>query len=518
MKRLLFLSLAWSLWTLPLWAAEAQTPPAQDSVSVDAMDHSEPATKLTLEDCIAQALKANLGLKIERLSPQISALELERQWAQYGLTAGAEAQVNQNISPTNTAFISGASILNQVRQNYNLFLQQDFATGGNLRLGFDNGILNTNSSQADINPAYTPRLSLDLKHPLLRNNLNGLRQLDIQANNRTEANWSLKNQAIDTVAQVQSAYWDLVLYRERLRVLTQSLKILEDLLEMNQEKEKAGFMSRIDVLQTEARIASSRAGLLDAKRNVENTEDRLKQLLNPETVGAEAEPFVQWDASLLPVDQPEFKTYAASVDKSYQVAMKWRPDYQNLLLELDNRRLQTEIAAQNRLPDLSLQGSSGLESLDGSYPNAVGKLFSLQTYFWSLGLNFEVPVVGNGYEVQYQEAQLQQKQAQLRLDNGRQQILREIRQGVRNVQMAAQQVEATRLAKKLAEEQLKAQTEKLNLGLTTNFQVLQFQSDYQSASLAEVNAVVAYIQAINQLQQSEGSLLEVLNLHWEASS
>jgi outer membrane protein TolC len=85
----------------------------------------------------------------------------------------------------------------------------------------------------------------------------------------------------------------------------------------------------------------------------------------------------------------------------------------------------------------------------------------------------------------------------------------------RNVEMTAQQVEATRLAKSLAEEQLKAQTEKLNLGLTTNFQVLQFQSDFESASLAEVDAVVENIRAINQLQRAEGTLLEAVGLQWE---
>ncbi len=487
--------------------AGAQTDSAAPSSAV------KPVT-LSLQAAIEQALKANLNLQVERLNPEITALELQRQRANYGLRAGAQALANQNVSPSNNSFISGGSILNQVRQNYNLFLEQDLATGGDLRIGLDNAIVNTNSTQADLNPAFTPRFSLSMNHPLLRNTFNGLRELDLRENAVVGASWTLKDQAIDTVAQVQNAYWDLVLYRERLRVLSQSLAILEDLLNMNQEKQKAGFLSRIDVLQTEARIASSRAGLLDARRNLENTEDRLKQLLNPK---AEAS-FVAWDSELLPIDQPEFKAYATAVEASYQTALQKRPDYQNLLLDLANRQLQTEIAAQNRLPLLNVQGSSGLESLDGSYPNALGKLFSLQTYFWSLGLNFEIPVIGNPYEAAYQQARLQQEQSQLRIDNRRQQIFREIRQAVRNVDLAAQQVAATGLAKQLSEEQLKAQTEKLNLGLTTNFQVLQFQSDFQSASLSEVNAVIAYIQAINQLQQSEGSLLDLLNLNWEQAS
>lgn len=480
--------------------------------------------RLSLQESIQQALRANPALQAQRLQPQISAWALEQTRAQYGLVAGADTRVNQNVSPSNTSFIEGAAILNQIRQNYNLYLEQQLASGGSLRLGFDNGILNTNSTRADLNPAITPRLSLDVSHPLLRNTFNGLRQIEISSNNQLAASWNFKNQAIQTVAEVQDAYWSLVLFRERLRVQEQSLGILENLLQMNQEKEKAGFMSRIDVLQTEATIASRKASLLDARRNLENTEDRLKQLLNPgQQAPASPQPpadatqqnlRLAWDSELVPTDQPVFTAHPVSVDSSYQTALEKRPDYQAEKLELANRFIQQDISGQNRLPALNFQGSSGLESLNDNYGTAVGQLFSFQTYFWSLGLNFEIPVVGNPYEAAYQQAQLQREQQESRLSDLRQQMLRELRQAVRNVEMSAQQVEATRLAKQLAEEQLKAQTEILNLGLTTNFQVLQFQSDFESASLSEVNAIVAYIQAVNQLQQSEGTLLEALGVEW----
>jgi len=468
--------------------------------------------QVTLQACIEQALKANPNLQVQRLQPRISRLELERMQAEFGLVAGVDARVNQNVSPSNTSFIEGAAILNQMRQNYNLFLEQQLASGGRIRLGFDNGVLNTNSTRADLNPAITPRLSLDLNHPLLRNTFNGLRQLEASTNTQVAAEWNFKAQAIDTVADVQDAYWSLVLFRERLQVLEQSLRTLENLLLMNQEKEKAGFMSRIDVLQTEATIAARRASLLDARRNLENTEDRLKQLLNPQ---GGSDSFISWDTELVPVDQPLFEAYAVSLEQSYSTALALRPDYQSQQLELANRVLQEDITGQNRLPNLNFQGSSGLESLNDNYATAVGQLFSLQTYFWSVGLSFEMPVIGNPFEVAYQQAQVQREQQETRLSDLRQQILRELRQAVRNVEMTGQQVDATRLAKELAEEQLKAQTEILNLGLTTNFQVLQFQSDFESASLAEVNAIVAYIQAVNQLQQAEGTLLEALQLDWQ---
>lgn len=469
--------------------------------------------KLTLQDAIQQAIKANLGLQIERLQPEISRLELTRLRDQYGLVGGVDTSISQNISPTATSFISGGAILNQLRQNYNLFLEQQFASGGNLRLSFNNGILNTNSTQADFNPAISPQISLDINHPLLRNTFNGLRQIDQSENNLLAAAWNLKSEAINTVAEVQDAYWNLVLYRERLRVLTQSLQILENLLVMNQETQKAGFMASIDVLQTEARIAAQKASLLGAQLNVDNTQDQLKQLLNPD-----ADPNLGWDVDLVPADQPTFTPYPATIEASYERALGLRPDYQAQLLQLSNAAISEEIANQNRLPALDFRGSGGLESLDSSYPLSIGKLFSFQTYSLSAGLSLEFPVIGNPYQAQYEQTQVQRQQQTVRVENLRQQMLRDVRQAVRNVSVTGQQVEATRVAKRLAEEQLKAQTEKLNLGLTTNFQVLQFQTDFVSASLEEVNAIVNYIQAVNRLQQLEGSLLEAQQIPWENPS
>lgn len=372
---------------------------------------------LSLKACIERALKASPALQAQRLQPEIAVWKLDQQRAEFGLKAGAQASLNQNLSPTNTSFISGTAILNQMRQNYGLFLEQTTASGGLLRLDFENNVLNTNSTRADLNPAFTPQLAFSLSHPLLRNTFNGLRQLRLRENNELAARWNYKQQVMDTVAEVQDAYWNLVLFRERLRVQERSLKILEDLLTMNQEKLKAGFMSRIDLLQTEANIAARQAGLLEVRRNLDNTQDRLKQLLNPGNGGE-----ITWDTELIPTEIPVYQAYPVSPQESYLRALKERPDRQVLTLNLANSQIQEEIAAQNRLPQLNLQGRSGLESLDGNFASAFEKLFRFQTWFWSLGLNFEIPVLGNRFEAVYQESVLQRRQQEARLFENQQLI------------------------------------------------------------------------------------------------
>lgn len=478
-------------------------------LTLPAQAQTEPEVRLSLQQALEMALRNNLELQAERLGPRLSLLDLEATQGLYGLTLGARTGLNQGVSPSAQSFISGGSLISQMRQTYNLSLTQNLATGGDIGLDFGNQISDTNSTRVDINPAIVPRLELSLNQPLLRSALNGYRDLAARSNEVQAAEFQLKARAIATVSSVQDVYWDLVLFQERLRVVEQSVKILGDLLIMNQEKEKAGFMSRIDVLQTEARIAARQGSLLELRLAQQNTEDRLKRLLNP--LHAQS---IAWDARLSPTDQPDFKTVETSLERSLATAFEARPDYQSLQIGYKNAELARESAAQNRLPALALTGAAGLESLDQNYGTAIGKLFGFQTYFWNVGLNFELPVVGNRFEAAYQQAMLRTEQQRLLLENARQQLTAELRQAVRSVQVNASRVEANRKAKSLADEQLKAQTEKLNLGLTTNFQVLQFQEDFENASLSEVNAVIDYIKAVNALRQAEGVLLEVRNIPW----
>lgn len=486
------------LWTTLLTAvslpvALAQTPTESQSLS--------------LQECLTMALRYHPQLQRARLATQAGEARLSEEWANYGLTFGANASLRQNASPASSSFIEGAAILNQTRQQYNLYLDQDVATGGNIRLSLDNSVLNTNSTRVDFNPAVAPQLGISLTQPLLRNAFNGFRNLEIQEQALNITRQDLKQTALETAFDVQSSYWNLVRYQEQLGVLKQSLNILNELWIMNQEKEKAGFLSRIDVLQTQARIASRQANLLDAERNLANTLDQLKQYLNPDQ-----NPDINWEQIIAPRDTPEFVPRVVNAEESYATALAQRPDYLAAQLRLKTLQEQERIAAQNLLPQLQLQSSAGLEALDDQYGSALSQLFSMNTYYWSAGLNFEIPVVGNTYVAQHKQRVLARQQQEQQLEFLRQQIRREIRQAIRNVELVGQQVEATRQAKALAEEQLKAQTEKLNLGLTTNFQVLQFQQDFENASLAEVNATLAYIQALNALASREGTLLKVFGL------
>lgn len=462
---------------------------------------------LSVQDCIEDVLKNNLDLKIESYNPELKKLNLQKTLDDFSFSLGFEPNIRQNNKPSSNSFITGGSLLNELSQSYDFSATQKLPTGGNVALGFENSIFFTNSTRVDLNPAITPRLSLSFNQPLLKNALNGFKRIEIAENQSAISKYRLKSKAIEIVSNVQNTYWSLVLTKEKLKVLEKSLDLTKELLKINKEKEKAGFLAKIDILSTEANIASKEENILQVKRELGNTEDRLKVLLNNKNIS--------WKTEIIPKDIPIFSKTTVDITSIYDQSLKNRPDYLTSVLELKGLEIEKKISEQNKLPQLNLASNAGLESLESTYPNALGKLFNFKTYFWNVGLAFEFPVTGNIFETQYKESQLNYQKQELTINNAMKNLYLESREAVRSLEINEKRVEANRLSKKLAEEQVKAETEKFNLGLSTNYQVLQFQRDFENSSLNEINALIDYIKAQNTIFKTDGTLLEKNNLIWD---
>jgi cell division septation protein DedD len=84
--------------------------------------------------------------------------------------------------------------------------------------------------------------------------------------------------------------------------------------------------------------------------------------------------------------------------------------------------------------------------------------------------------------------------------------VREIREAVRGIETAIKRVEVTRAATQLAQTQLEAEQEKFRLGLSTSFEVLQFQRELTDARSAETQSLSDYNVELARLDQRTGVL------------
>jgi outer membrane protein TolC len=93
-----------------------------------------------------------------------------------------------------------------------------------------------------------------------------------------------------------------------------------------------------------------------------------------------------------------------------------------------------------------------------------------------------------------------------------QNIYLEIKRAVRAVETNYQRVEAYKVARELRQQQLEAEEEKLKVGLTTPYFVLQYQRDLANAQTTELQAIIDYNLSLADLSRAMGISLEEKNI------
>jgi outer membrane protein TolC len=160
------------------------------------------------------------------------------------------------------------------------------------------------------------------------------------------------------------------------------------------------------------------------------------------------------------------------------------------------------------LPNLSFQGTSGMAGLGRDGGDMIDRNFSGDYYNYGAGLVLSYPLGNRSATSQYNKRQLEGQNAKSSLQSVRQQVIVSVREAVRRVQTDFKRIETTRSARIMAEKQLQAERERLNVGLSTTRFVLDFQRDLATAQGNELRSVVDYNKSLSNLARNKGTTLE----------
>ncbi len=103
------------------------------------------------------------------------------------------------------------------------------------------------------------------------------------------------------------------------------------------------------------------------------------------------------------------------------------------------------------------------------------------------------------------------------LAEARQRIDIEVSDAVREVSLSARQAELARDARMLAEQKTDIEKEKLRLGLPSSFRLVASEEDLVAAQNRELDAAIAYLNALTSLDQTLGVTLDRWNIQIEAA-
>jgi outer membrane protein TolC len=471
-------------------------------------------------------VKNNLGLAVEVLNPEIADLTLSRAKEKFL----PSLSLNYTQQETNSASYSWIESATQVKSSYNDYsaeISQLIPTGGSFSISLETYINDTNRSLLLINPVYSSTLGFSFVQPLLKNFgfQTSRKEIRIAHNNLEISENDMKSTLLDTIYNVEEAYWNLVYSIESLKVKKQSLDLARDTLSKTKKEVEIGTMAPKEILSAQAEVASREADILQAEATVKNYVDLLKTLINvPEQEGIE---------DIKPVDQPGFEKREISLDEAFRTAAENRPDLKKLRIGLKNKEIDRGYAKNQLLPSLDLRanywspGLSGDQILylnndiftgikigtkPGKISDSLKDALNFKYKNWSVYLTFEIPFNTFLSRADYAVAKVEVEQAELRLKQQEQQAFLEIKTAVRAVETNYQQVQAYKIARELAEKKLEAEESKLRAGLSSNYFVLQYQRDLALAKSLELRSVIDYNLSLSRLDKALGITLEKKNI------
>jgi outer membrane protein TolC len=487
--------------------------------------------QLTLDDAIKLALDRNLDISVQRLNPQTFDFSLASLYAVYRptITSTVSRQSATNVSNSTVQGAAAGVGITNVTTTYNGGLQQNVPWGGgNLTVNLNNNKQVSSSPTALINPVYSPNWSATFTQPLLRNFRidNNRQQLTITQLNQDISEIQLQATIINTLSNVRNAYWDYVFAVQSVEVARRSVELAEQLVRDNQTRVEVGTMAPIDVIQAQAQAATQRQNLATAEGTKRTNELALKRLI----VNGTQDP--NWSATLDPADRPDFVPQTVDVAAAVRRALESRTDLAQVKKNLEVNDITLRFLRNQTLPQADLvsryqlvgQGGTSfittgsgitrqvIGTVPGGYTDALQTLLNAKYPTWSFALNVSYPIGTSAQDASLARARLQQNQVAAQLSQIELQIATDVTNAATNVQNAIERVQAAQAAREFSQKQLEAEQSKFEVGMSTNYFVVQAQRDLATAQNNELQAILAYRRSVVELERLQQTSLSSANI------
>ena len=454
------------------------------------------------------ALENNLGIRAERLSPQVQALAVAQTRANYAPVVFTNTTKNSNSNPPQN-FLAGNDFVTNSGFRSNAGVAQALKWGGGRYQAALDGARNTTSDPTDpFNPRLSSNFNFNFTQPLLRDfTIDSTRQQLLIGQKQQEiVDLQLQQQVTQTSRSVRNAYFDLVGAIGQLQVSQQSLDLARESLRNNERRVEVGTIPPIDIIEAKAEVSRNDESVILSEAQVKSFEDILRTLiLNP------SQPDF-WSSRITPAEQPVLTPRAMNLDAAIQNALDHRTDIAQARREMDQTDITMKFARNQRLPAINAVVNYGLAGVGGtrtiydtsggfpvpigaaqrSFNDALHDVFGNQFKTWSLQFQFSYPIGQSVADAGLAQTKIQHEQQVTSLQQLELQVTAQVREAARQVETSLKRVEATRKAREFSETRYEAEQKRINVGLSTTFQLVQAQRDLSSARLSELNAIIAY--------------------------
>ncbi len=464
--------------------------------------------ELTLEECLAMALRDNLYLGVDKLNPPMARAEITAASGFFDPAFYLSPLYQEAQSAPRTVFRPS---MRSKSYGFRTGFKGKVLTGALYDLSFDYRYSRYESPTptpsgfgVDFFSQWSAGLGLRISQPLLKGawipvNRTEITRAEIGAKAAEQSHRDLVQQ---TLLHVTEAYWGLVFARENYRVRKISLDLAREQLSITENRIKAALAPDVARVADQADIAKREEDLIQAENKVLAAEDALKLLVFPFRDDRD------WGFRIVPTSPLEEGLDAPipAPEEAAAVAMKRRKDLEAARLQVEDAKAVLRKARSEYLPQLNLVGSYYVEDVDSHTEYLWGHMRESKYPAWALGLEFSIPL-GNRFAKGFlRKAELGLEKAQRALRLKEVSVWKEVRDAVRNLKSLRKEIQAARESVRLARTNLRVEEEKYKVGKAITFEVQRRNEALAGARTRLAWAIVQFKTGLARLKRAMGLL------------
>jgi outer membrane protein len=417
---------------------------------------------LTLEQCVEIALKQNPQLAQSRLNRDMAGKDVMIAVANFLPSASFGVGYNHSVNgPTETLWIDP-----------NTGLTKDVSpevVSWYSSAGF-------RASQTLFNGGYN--------YFNMKNSLAGKRS----------AQYNFEDTKQQIIYIVKQRVYDLLKSEKLLEVSQEALKSSEESFKLAEAKYQVGTAPKSEMLQFKVELENARLAQIESEHNLSIAQTSLNQVLG-----------MDMDQKIEVVDDMELPEVQIGIEDAIGISAEKHPLLLKSSADLDGSRAYIGMAVSSYLPSVTASYSYGWFNSDFGQ---IKHMFDTN-YNWSAGVSLSIPIFqGFSRFAQLGKARLNYKMNQEILNYYRRQVNLEVKQAYYSVQLAKSKIGVSEDAERAAEETLRLNKEKYNLGAGTYLDLINAQSSHTEAQSNRIQALYDYKFAVAMLKRAMGRLTE----------
>lgn len=487
-------------------ASESGTGAAAEALPAAAVPPPAPAAqktnrlpqKVSLSYCCELARKLNKSIRAAAFEAQAARARVMAARGEFDPTLFAVGSGGRTDIPVAGIPVTEASISQRA---FTAGIRQRLLTGTNIELDATAQYVRDLTGMTALNPQHETELTLSVTQDLLRNFGVGINRtsISIAENNWGIATEALRDAIIQSLFEVESAYWDLYFAIADLKVRQMQLERATKLVQRAEAQVRVGEAAPIEVTRAKASAAAQVTSILGAKNSITKLRRRLLRAIGILDSGMAEADFELGDA-------PPVEFLKTSFEEAYEAALKYRPDYIQAVFALENADLTRKSASNQRLPKLQLFGSASTAGLADKLDTSIDMAERGRFNSWEAGLAFEFPIPNRTARGNYRAAENEHHRTKVQVKDLVQRITRDVADALSDLRTAEESITSAKEAHELAERLLTAEEKSFSLGRSNGVDVLIAQENAASAERDEVRAHTDYAMALANLLRVQGTL------------